>query len=193
MFVRYNVYFQRANTVSLAVVSGNTVTGGPYFPLTLYTLADPTNLSVAPFINDPNSELLDVKDPKDGEICPLNHEDVTLRVSQMAIGNTTELGQVKTLKLSKMAPSDKDAFQVPMYEATSGNAELLTVYDRSSAAIPPRYYEAGLSARRSDLSSILDRHSLAFDVGYCFTQTSAHKQRLFARSDKESGVQERQR
>ena len=54
-------------------------------------------------------------------------------------------------------------------------------------------YEAGLSARRSDLSSILDRHSLAFDVGYCFTQTSAHKQRLFAMSDKESGVQERQR
>jgi len=136
---RYNVYFQRANTLSLAVVSGNTVTGGPYFPLTLYTLEDPINLGVAPFINNPNSTLLNVKDPKEGELCPLNHEGVTLRVGQMAIGNTTALGQVKTLNLRKMAPSDKDAFQVPIFDATLGNTGLLTVYDRSSATIPPRY------------------------------------------------------
>jgi len=135
-----NVYFQRANTVSLAVdSSGNTMYGGPYFPLTLYTLEDPTNLSVAPFINDPNSQLTSVEDRLDGEICPLNDENVTLRLSQMAIANTADLGQVRTLNIPKMAPSDRDAFQVPMYNASSNNAEILTVYDRSSSTIPPRY------------------------------------------------------
>ena len=74
----FNVYFQRVIAVNLAIESGKTMNGGPYFPLTLYTLQNPINLSVAPFINDPNSQLSGVEDRMDGEICPLNNLTLTL-------------------------------------------------------------------------------------------------------------------
>jgi len=135
----FNVHFQRVSTVYLATESGKTMTGGPYFPLTLYTLQNPINLSVAPFINDPNSQLSGIEDRMDGELCPLNNDNVTIRLSQIAIGNTTDLGQVQTLNLSKIAPSDKDAFEVPLYNAATKTTEVLSVYNRSSPGIPRRY------------------------------------------------------
>ena len=42
--------------------------GGPYMPLTLYTLDNPINTIVAPFINDSN--MYNVKDSKEGDSFP---------------------------------------------------------------------------------------------------------------------------
>ena len=144
---RSNVYFQRANTVSLAVdvQSGETMTGGPYFPLSLYTLQNPLNQSVAPFMNDSTFDG-EVTDPLDGEICPLNHAQVTLQLSQMAIRGTTDLAQVNTRNIPALAPSDQDSFAVPVYDAATGDIDMLTVHQRSSTQVPPRYALDGKSS-----------------------------------------------
>jgi hypothetical protein len=113
--------------------------GGPYVPLTLYTLASPINLSVAPFIND--SDLLNVRDPPEGEVHPLNHPEAKLHVSQLAVAGTTDLAQVQTVSVPPLAPSDEDAFRVPLVDAGADSAidVAFAIHERTSNAFPSRY------------------------------------------------------
>lgn len=112
--------------------------GGPYFPLTLYTFAEPQTAAVAPFIND--STLANVADPLDGEVHPLNHGDVTLHLSQVAIAGNTSLSNIVAQTLPMLAPSDADRFAVPTFDGTTGNALTLTVYGTTEQTVcPPRY------------------------------------------------------
>lgn len=129
----YNVYFQKVGT--LALEPGTL--GGPYFPLSLYTLENPNDAIGATFLNFANLE--DVQDPKSGELCPLNNPDVSIRVGQVAVSNTTNLDIVSTLNLPALAPSDQDSFRVSTYDAASGTTGSTIVYDRSSPAPVPRY------------------------------------------------------
>ena len=137
----YNVYFQKVDTVSLATSgNGNVITGvgGPYFPLTLYTLEDPDGASAANFIN--YATIANVQDPKDGEVCPLNDDNVVLRVGQVAVRNTTDLGVVSTLNWSALAPSDVDDFSVSTFDAASGSTTSVSVYNRlPTTPVPARY------------------------------------------------------
>ncbi len=135
----YTEYFEKVTSVSLDTTLGGNVatTGGPYFPLTLYRLADPINQSVVP--SNYNSNLANVADPLDGEVCPLNHLDATIRLGQIGVRNTTNLKDVNTVNMVKVAPSDETAFTVPVYDASAQNVAMLSVYDQSSVAFPPRY------------------------------------------------------
>lgn len=134
-----NVSFQNVETVSVQTA------GGPYFPLTLYTLSLPINPSVAPFINDSKFEG-SVKDPLDGEVCPLNHAEVTLQLGQMAIRGTTDLAQVNTRNMPVLAPSDENSFEVPVFDATTGDTDILLVHQRVSTQVPSRYAVDGKSS-----------------------------------------------
>ena len=66
--VQYSERFQRLGAVTLGEQLG-----GPYFPLTLYTLANPINPVVAPFINDSTFVEGTFADPIQGEVYPTNH------------------------------------------------------------------------------------------------------------------------
>ena len=138
----YNSYFLKLQQISLAntaTATGNVaMTGGPYFPLTLYSLSHPHGASAANFIN--YTTIRDVHDPKDGEMCAYNKENVTLRVGQVAVRNTTDLSTVSTLNWSALAPSDLDNYSVSAYDTATGTTVPLKVYDRlSTTPVPPRY------------------------------------------------------
>ena len=139
----YIEYFQNVTSVSLDMNADETLaTGGPYFPLTLYRLAEPINQSVAPLFLNQSNMLSNVADPLDGEVCPLNDGNVTIRLGQIGVRNTTHLAELNTVNILKVAPSDQTAFTVPVYDALAGNVVTLSVYD-GSAPCPPRYSVEG--------------------------------------------------
>lgn len=134
-FGGYAVYHQQLKSVEV------TETGGPYFPMSLYTLAAPLNRSVAPFLNDSN--LLNVSDPLDGEVNLLNHPSTTLHLSQVAVAGATDLALVQTSAVPPFAPSDLDGYRVPLVDvgASSQTNAAFTIHDVTSNAnvYPVRY------------------------------------------------------
>ncbi len=128
-------YYQRLGSIAVGDE------GGPYFPLTLYTFENPVNLSVAPFINDSN--LMNVADPLTGETNLLNHPQATLRLSQLAVTGTTDLAAVQTTSVPLLAPSDAEAFRVPLVDTASGELNVaFAVHDSASSSFPARYADA---------------------------------------------------
>ena len=115
--------------------------GGPYFPLSLYTLAQPLRPTVAPFLNSPTSTLTHVTDPVDGQVFPLNDPLATLHLSQIGLVGSTDLTTLPTNRLPRLAPSDERAFRVPVYNATTQTTSLLPIHDpiADPTAFPPRY------------------------------------------------------
>jgi hypothetical protein len=131
-------YYQKLGSIA---VGGK---GGPYFPLTLYTLENPINLSVAPFINDSN--MLHVTDPPNGEVCPLNSEQVSMSLSQVALTGSTDLTAMDTSALPPLAPSDETGFRVPLYNVASQTVTTaFPIYQEGDSSWPSRYSVADTS------------------------------------------------
>jgi hypothetical protein len=130
----YALYYQQMNSVAVAE------TGGPYFPLSLYTLEQPTNRVVAPFLE--TSTVYDVSDPADGELHPLNNANVTAFISQVAIAGSQDLASLDVSGMPVLAPSDEAAFRVPLYNAASATVHAaFPLYQTTDPAPPLRFQD----------------------------------------------------
>lgn len=112
--------------------------GGPYGPVTLYTLSNPVRNSICPFLN-PSSAISRVT-ASDAYFYVASHQpQVTMTLTQTGLVGSTNLASLQADRVLLTAPSDASSFTVRTFNTGSGTSGTYTVASTSSTQGPARY------------------------------------------------------